>query len=59
MVNNLVKNILRWIKEHVRPYARYRAKGSNSIDLKKDSTEDVIDKAKEQTEVGVKFTFKF
>lgn len=54
-----MKKILKWIKEHVRPYTRYRPQKGEEIDLSKDSTEEVVDKAKKQSEVGIKFTFKF
>lgn len=50
---------MKWIKEHVRLYAKRRDKRGGSIDLLEDDLDEVVDKAQEQTEVGVKFTFKF
>lgn len=59
MVDVLVKKVWKWIREHVRPYSQYKAKKGEEIDMKKDSAGEIIDKAKKQTEVGIKFTFKF
>jgi len=54
-----VKKILIWIKEHVRPHFKWQAQEGKDIDLKKDKFKDVVDKAEDQSEVGIKFRFKF
>jgi len=54
-----VKNVIKWIKKHLRPYVKYQVKEGEAIDLKKDDFHKVVRKVKEQTEVGIKFTFKF
>ena len=55
-----MKKTWKWIKDHVRPYIkRSRKEKSTNIDLKEDSPREIIDKARDESEVGIKFTFKF
>jgi len=54
-----MKKVLKWIKEHVRPHFKWYSQKGKEIDLKKDSLKDVADKTGDQSEVGIKFKFKF
>ena len=53
-----MNKILKWIKEHIRPHVKYRAP-KDDIDSKDKDFEDRIEDAKDNTEVGIKFKFKF
>ena len=52
-----MKKILKWIKEHVRPYVKFN-RNTHKIG-NADEVEDKIDALKDNTEVGIKFWFKF
>lgn len=54
-----MKRFIKWVKEHIRPHIKYIAKAGEEIDLSKDTPKEAIEKGINQTEVGVKFTFKF
>ena len=48
-----------WVKEHVRPHFKYHTYRGEEIDFKEDNIKDIIDKAEDKVEVGIKFKFKF
>ena len=52
-----MKKIVKWIKEHVKPYVKL-CEGIEGIDNHND-IEDRKKHLKENTEVGIKFRFKF
>lgn len=54
-----MRKVLKWIREHVRPYFKCCKRQRNDIDFQKDGLKDIIKKTKDEVEVGVKFTFKF
>ena len=54
-----MKKFLKWIKNHVRPHFKWRTQEGKEINLKEDDINDIIDKAKDQAEVGIKIKFKF
>ena len=51
-------SLVKWIKEHVRPHVRYDKKDGD-INLKKNSLSNILNKAKDKLEIGIKFRFKF
>jgi len=51
--------LLKWVKKHVRPHFKYNPKKGEGIDVYNDSVKEVMDKLEDQSEVGIKFTFKF
>jgi hypothetical protein len=53
------KKLIDWIKEHARPHIRYKNKGRDSGLNIEDSWGSMSDKIKENTEVGIKFQWKF
>ena len=53
------KSIFKWIKEHVRPHLRYHADRGEEINLKEDDIGEIVDKAEDKIEAGIKFKFKF
>jgi len=54
-----MSKILQWIKMHVCPHFKYNPIKNNEIDLKKDNPSKIYDKAKEDSEIGIKIKFKF
>jgi hypothetical protein len=52
-----MKKILKWIKEHVRPVCKYNRPKENKN--KKDNSQIDIDDLRDNTEIGIKFKFKF
>lgn len=53
------KRISNWIKEHVRPHFKWHADRGNEIKFKEDDIGEIVDKAEDKVEAGIKFKFKF
>lgn len=54
-----MKKIVNWITRHIRPHFKYKPKNGEGVNISKDSPKEVMGKIEEQSEVGIKFTFKF
>ena len=56
-----MNKFFKWIKEHVRPHFRYNKRRDKKPDddLKLDSLDSVEDNLKKNSEIGIKFRFKF
>lgn len=53
-----MKKLLKWIKKHARPHYKYIYPPDNICDINKPNR-GKIDDFKENSEIGIKITFKF
>ena len=54
-----MRKVFKWMREHMRPYISRRKHQGYYTDSQKNNFRDIIKKTKDETEVGVKFIFKF
>jgi hypothetical protein len=56
-------NILKWIKEHVRPYVKYNNPYGDYSDIHNDinisNVNETVHKIEDRTEIGIQLEFKF
>ena len=54
-----MNKFFKWVKEHVRPHVKYHPNKGEEIDWKNEDLKESLRKAKDKTEIGIKFKFKF